>query len=1071
GVPTLPSHGPRWPLEPTEEGGYTISDRRWNRTWHFAAPIPCGDRHEIALLDQITDRNGHWITFDYSGDGVPTAITHHAGYRIRITTDGGRVTALHLGDVELMRYVYEAGNLTEVVNSSGLPLRFTYDDRRRPTSWTDRNGRSYRYEYDDRNRCVYETGEAGHLRCTLEYGEPDPETGLRVTTLTSALGHTSRHVFDARAQLVAETDPTGATTLLTWDGRDRLLSRTDPLGHTTTFTYDEEDNLLSVIRPDGSQSTAQYNALGLPETITEPDGARWRQTYDTAGNRTSVTDPAGATTSYTYDDAGHLSSVTDALGNTAHLRCDPAGLVAEVTDPVGGTSRYERDTFGRTVTITDPLGAITRLAWTTEGLLARRTGPDGAQESWTYDGEGNCVTHTDALGGVTRNEYTHFDLLTARTTPDGVRHTFTHDTELRLRTVTNPQGLTWSYTYDPAGRLSSETDFDGRTLTYTHDAAGRLTQRTNGLGETIGYHYDPLGRIIRKDAAGKTTTYTHDPAGRLLEAASSEATLVYSRDRLGRVKSQTVNGRTLAYTYDKLGRRTRRVTPAGAVTTWTYDAAGRRTGLTASGHPFEMEHDAAGREIARHFGQGLTLTHDWDVAGRLTTQTLSSSTAPDPLQHRTFTYRPDGCLTGITDAATGTRTFDLDTAGRVTAVHAQGWTERYAYDAAGNQTDAAWPTDHPGAEAQGPRAYTGTRITRAGRIRYEHDAQGRVVLRQKTRLSRKPDTWRYSWDAEDRLTEVVTPDGTTWRYLYDPFGRRTTKQRLTHTGDIAEQVDFTWDGPTLAEQTTTSDTLPNPVTLTWDHDGLHPLAQTERITAANAPQHEIDQRFFAIITDLIGTPTELIDETGTTAWRSRTTLWGTTAWARNSTAFTPLRFPGQYYDLESGLHYNYHRHYDPETARYTAPDPLGLAPAPNHIGYVCNPHIWTDPYGLAPCPNEIALGIRKEGLREFAERNNFTHFLDDHFTWEAEVRAAAHNGNVRLHISLDGFDGATPAERFVKAYLNGKGTNWWATEREMYHVGKAVQWGEREWASIFFYEKGRRVYIDEPKSWPTGELK
>uniref|UniRef100_UPI00137EDBC3 RHS repeat-associated core domain-containing protein n=1 Tax=unclassified Streptomyces TaxID=2593676 RepID=UPI00137EDBC3 len=59
-------------------------------------------------------------------------------------------------------------------------------------------------------------------------------------------------------------------------------------------------------------------------------------------------------------------------------------------------------------------------------------------------------------------------------------------------------------------------------------------------------------------------------------------------------------------------------------------------------------------------------------------------------------------------------------------------------------------------------------------------------------------------------------------------------------------------------------------------------------------------------------------------------------------------FPGQYYDPESGLHYNVFRHYDPETGRYASPDPLGLAPAPNPVTYVDNPHQWTDPLGLSP---------------------------------------------------------------------------------------------------------------------------
>lgn len=89
------------------------------------------------------------------------------------------------------------------------------------------------------------------------------------------------------------------------------------------------------------------------------------------------------------------------------------------------------------------------------------------------------------------------------------------------------------------------------------------------------------------------------------------------------------------------------------------------------------------------------------------------------------------------------------------------------------------------------------------------------------------------------------------------------------------------------------------------------------------------------------------------AWRARSTLWGSTTWTRDATAYTPLRFPGQYFDPESGLHHNYFRTYDPETARYLTPDPLGLTPAPNPATYVKNPHTWSDPLGLAPegCPD------------------------------------------------------------------------------------------------------------------------
>ncbi|WP_169801873.1 RHS repeat-associated core domain-containing protein, partial [Wenjunlia vitaminophila] len=256
------------------------------------------------------------------------------------------------------------------------------------------------------------------------------------------------------------------------------------------------------------------------------------------------------------------------------------------------------------------------------------------------------------------------------------------------------------------------------------------------------------------------------------------------------------------------------------------------------------------------------------------------------------------------------------------------------------------------------RTHTGTRITQAGHTHYHHDPAGRTTQRRTTRLSKKPDTWHYTWNTQDHLTDVVTPDGTQWHYTYDPLGRRTTKQRLTHHGTIAEETVFTWDGTTLTEQTTTHtapnttptpDPAPDPlaVTLTWEHHGLHPLTQTERITDTTH-HHTTDQRFYAIITDLVGTPTELITPNGTITWRTRTTLWGTTTWNRNATAHTPLRFPGQYHDPETGLHYNHHRYYNPTTAHYLTPDPLGLTPAPNPVTYVENPHTRTDHLGLAP---------------------------------------------------------------------------------------------------------------------------
>ncbi|MFJ1754855.1 RHS repeat domain-containing protein [Kitasatospora sp. NPDC088134] len=96
----------------------------------------------------------------------------------------------------------------------------------------------------------------------------------------------------------------------------------------------------------------------------------------------------------------------------------------------------------------------------------------------------------------------------------------------------------------------------------------------------------------------------------------------------------------------------------------------------------------------------------------------------------------------------------------------------------------------------------------------------------------------------------------------------------------------------------------------------------------------------------MGTPIQLLAADGSAAWQARSSLWGLTTYPKGSTTYTPLRFPGQYYDSESRLHYNLHRYYDPETARFASPDPLGLDADPNHHAYVSNPVVWADPLGL-----------------------------------------------------------------------------------------------------------------------------
>nr|WP_259656794.1 DUF6531 domain-containing protein [Streptomyces sp. gCLA4] len=366
GVPVFPAHGPRWPLDRTPEGHYTVTDPALGRTRRFAAPLAedlgeAGNGYGLSVIDQIEDRNNNTITFEYDERGTPLGIAHNGGYHLRFETADGRITALHLtGGPRLLGYGHTDGHLTEVVNSSGLPLSFTYDERGRITSWTDTNDRCYTYAYDDHNRCTASGGADGHMALTLTYDTVDADTGLRVTTATTGAGHTSRYLIDDAYRVVASVDPLGAVTRHAYDRRGMLLAETDALGHVTRRSYDECGRLISLERPDGRVGRMEYNDLGLPTRVVNPDGRVFSQTYDDRGNRTSVTSPTGSTTQLDHDERGSMASQTNPLGAVVRIRSDAAGLPVSVTDPLGAVTRFDRDAFGRVVRFTDPLGEVTR---------------------------------------------------------------------------------------------------------------------------------------------------------------------------------------------------------------------------------------------------------------------------------------------------------------------------------------------------------------------------------------------------------------------------------------------------------------------------------------------------------------------------------------------------------------------------------------------------------------------------------------------------------------------------------------------------------------------------------------
>jgi RHS repeat-associated protein len=943
-----------------------VEERSAGWRYEFASVAGSPDRHDTVLrpLTAIADRNGNRITILRDED-LPVEVQHNGGYRVAVETvytpAGFRVEGLRLLETAansegtvLLRYQYDPrGRLIGVVDSSGVPFYYDWDAQDRIIAWVDRSGFEFTYEYDLAGRVVRTSGQDGYGSGAFAY---DPKN--RVTVYTDSLGQSTSFHYDEQHRVTKLVDALGAESTAEYDQDGEIASSVDALGRATRYQRDPAGQLVRIERPDGSATDIEYGPHFRPTRLTRPDGATWSYEYDDLGNLLAEIDPCGATTRYERSPHGAACAIIDAAGARTVLESNAAGLLVASTDPLGNRTLMRRDAFGRVSESTDPLGATTQYGWSVEGLPLWRVLPDGYRQERRYNPQGDLIEESDPLSAVTRFERGPFSVPTARIAADGTRLEFAYDTELRLTTVTNPLGQTWRYTYDAMGNLASETDFDGRAASYERDAFGQLIGRVNAAGERAEFLWDDLGRIAAQRASdGHEVTFSYDGADRLTRASNGEAVVDLTYDAVGRVLSESINDLAIANSYDLLGRRVARRTSSGAATSWAHDANHRVTEMTSAGTHIAVGYDGAGRESYRWIGESTAITSTWDSVGRRSSTQLvsvegsSEARSSRLLREQAFTYRNDGIPESVHDTVAGDRAYELDTRGRVTAVRAADWSEQYAYDAAGRLLDVTVPSTSEGSDDSGARVLQGALLRQAGRTSYEHDAQGRLTRITRRTLSGQSRAWAFAYDCFDRLTEASTPEGQRWRYRYDPLGRRYLKQRLDNDGEVAEEIRFIWDDQSLAEQIRTQANNDTVTATTWEYnsDGYTAAAQTERSYLASAPQDVVDEKFYAIISDLAGAPIALVTASGETIWRQATSLWGAVVTEGQSGGHgdCPLRFPGQYHDLETGLHYNLHRYYDPRTVRFTTPDPLGLAPAPDNYGYVGNPLDEIDPLGLA----------------------------------------------------------------------------------------------------------------------------
>jgi len=711
--------------------------------------------------------------------------------------------------------------------------------------------------------------------------------------------------------------------------------RTD-VNDITTFEYDVQGNLVRTINALGHETNiTAYDAHGRPLTFVDANGTTTILAYDARGRLLTRTVDS-QTTIFEYDGVGNIIKTTLLNGSFLVNEYDAAQRQIAVEDNLGNRIEYTLDTLSNRTQedVRDPQGILTRTmsrSYNTLNRLIETIGGENQSITFAYDANGNQTTITVDPTGLNQQTTQAFDALNRLSTTTDANNditTFSYDARDNLTSVTDAEGLTTSYSYDAFDNLRRQQSPDTGITTFTYDTADNRKTQTDAQGITSSFSYDALNRlssIIYPDTA-QNVTYTYDVCtngvGRLCQMIDESGATIYTYDARGNLTSQTSTIdsiiKTTAYTYNGADQLTQMTYPSGRTVDYARNVLGQVAGVTST--------------------QG-------------TTDAISSA----------MTYQPFGPMSGMIygNNLVQSKTYDLDY--RLTQlITINGSIHQdlgYTYDAVNNITDIANAVDNTRSQTLGYDELN--RLLDAtgnfGNIDYTYDAIG-------NRLSETVDTVaeNYSYDVNSHHLQQ-TQNGVTTSYSYDANGNTTSNtDRDFSYGDNNRLKDASIGGSTLATYTyngrgerVKKDSIS--ITYYYYDQGGQLIAELDDLGNIITEYIYVDGQPVSIVTnevlnfihnDHLGTPQQITDGTQTIVWKADFTPFGE-ATVTIELITNNLRFPGQYYDSETGLHYNMFRYYDPGLGRYITSDPIGLVGGFNTYNYVGSAPINAiDPTGL-----------------------------------------------------------------------------------------------------------------------------
>ncbi|WP_340141049.1 RHS repeat-associated core domain-containing protein [Pseudomonas poae] len=915
------------------------------------AAIFLGDLPDELVLAQAS-------RFYHFRDGVLVAISDAYDNRLRISRDVlGRIERLDNGAGRSLWLRYAQGRIGavdyQVHRAKGREpyewvteqtvVSYAYDDAGRLVSATNAVGECEVYRYDEQH-VILERGLAGGARffwawersgkaarCVRHWASFAQMDTRYVwgddgrVTVHNADGSQEVYVHDQRARLVQRVDPDGAQHFKSYDAKGRLTVEQDPLGAVTAYQYDDAGRLVALF-PGDDEPTSYEHDNGFVRVVRRGE-AVWKYERNEQGDVTRKTDPDGHVTDYSYNKQGQLIGVWYPDHNCQRLVWNERGQRVEEQLPNGGIRRYRYDDLGRQIALEDEHGALTQYQWDSVGRLTRLILPGGACREYSYNAYGKITAERDELGHVTRYEYADgLHLISRRLNADGTQVQYRYDNaRLLLTEIENEVGETYRLAYHPNGLIQQEIGFDGQRTAYVYDLNGNLQEKTehgdDGSQLITRYERDAAGRLVRKTLPdGAVVDYAYDRQGNLLSVEDGHWALAYEYDRQNRLTAEHQGWGTLRYGYDACGQLQRLRLPDNNRVTFNHDKGGHLGTVELNGEVLTSHLFKAGKEQQRQQGQLLSHYH-YDDQHRLHAHAITQQ--ENRYYRRQYDYDKSGNLARILDTRKGEHHYAYDPLHRLTrADHSQDLQERFGHNPAGNLL----MHDRPG-----PDIVAGNRLMIQGDRHYDYDAFGNLIRERRGKGQAVVTEYRY--DCQHRLIAVKKPNGQTARYRYDPFGRRISKIVDDKT------TEFFWQGDKLIAEHHAD----RHRSYLYEPDSFRPLALLEGFGPdATKPYHyQLDH---------LGTPQELTAPDGEIVWSAHYRAYGHISRLDVGKIDNPLRFQGQYFDPESGLHYNRHRYYNPDVGRYLTPDPVKLAGGINAYQYVPNPTGWVDPLGLSVCP-------------------------------------------------------------------------------------------------------------------------